>query len=166
MNAKSIAASALAAAALAAGANPTADNYHAVTNDWWNGNYTDVRELAQRRLAANSNDLVAAHIMWEYDICFSDFTAMSNSIMRLVRVADGVSLPAYTNRYQRLRDGYAEYMSDVIPSFPPGHQQPSPIGYPSHWPMVSSDYLRIIWDGGLWNAGAAGASASGSNAGE
>ena len=157
MEAKATLASVVAAAALAACANPTADNYHAVTNDWWNGKYTNVCELAQQRFAANSNDLVAAHIMWEYDICFSDFAAMSNSIMRLVRIADEVTLPAYTNRYQRLREGYADYLTNVIPSFPPDHQQPSPEGYPAHWPMVSTEYLRIIWDSGLWDAGVQGA---------
>ena len=152
MKTKTVIAAIAAAASAAASAVPTADNYHAVTNDWWNGNYTNVCELAQQRLAADTNDLVAAHIMWEYDICFSDFAAMSNSIQRLMRVADEVTLPAYTNRYQRLREGYADYLANVIPSFPPGHQQPSPAGYPPHWPMVSTDYLRIIWEGGLWNA--------------
>jgi len=154
MKLKPVIAAIAAAGAAAASAVPTADNFHSVTNDWWNGNYTNVRELAQQRLAADTNDLVAAHIMWEYDICFSDFTTMSNSILRLMRAADTVTLPAYTNRYQRFRDGYTEYMTSVIPSFPIGHQQPSPEGYPSHWPMVSTEYLRIIWEGGLWNAGA------------
>ena len=115
MESKATLASVVAAAALAACANPTADNYHAVTNDWWNGNYTNVCELAQQRFAANSNDLVAAHIMWEYDICFSDFAAMSNSIMRLVRIADEVTLPAYTNRYQRLREGYGASLAAQAP---------------------------------------------------
>jgi len=142
-------------AAASAGATPTADNFHAVTNDWWNGHYTNVHELAQQRLAVDANDLVAAHIMWEYDLSFSDYSAMSNSILRLMRVADAVTVPAYTNRYQRLRGGYLRYMANVIPSFPADHQQPSPVGYPPNWPMVSTEYLRIIWENGLWNGSGA-----------
>ena len=151
MDTKTIVASMLSAAALSASAAPTANDFHSVTNDWWNGHYTNVCELAQQRLAADTNDLVGAHIMWEYDICFSDFAAMSNSTLRLMRVADAVTLPAYTNRYQRLRGGYEHYLTTVIPSFPAGHQQPSPAGYPAEWPMVSSKYLEIIWDNGLWS---------------
>ena len=39
---------------------PSANNFHAVTNDWYNGNFTNVYELAQIRIAANSNDVVGA----------------------------------------------------------------------------------------------------------
>ena len=77
-----------------------------VTNDWRRGAYSNVLELAQSRLAANTNDIVAAYIMKDYDIMFSDFTAMSNSLQRLIRAGALVTLPAYTNRFPRLRQGY------------------------------------------------------------
>ena len=32
---------------------PSADNFASVTNDWYQGNWTNVYELAQQRLAAN-----------------------------------------------------------------------------------------------------------------
>ena len=64
------------ATALTVGATPTQNTYHAVTNDWRSGAYSNVLELAQSRLAANTNDIVAAYIMKDYDIMFSDFTAM------------------------------------------------------------------------------------------
>ena len=54
---------AMCLATLAATAEPTADNFAAVTNDWYNGRWTNVFELAQQRFAVNSNDLVAANIM-------------------------------------------------------------------------------------------------------
>ncbi len=59
-------------------ATPTENTYAAVTNDWYNGNWTNVLELAQIRRAANSNDLVAANIIVSYDVLFSDVGAMSN----------------------------------------------------------------------------------------
>ena len=68
---------------------PSADNYHAVTNDWHKGNWTNVYELAQQRLAANTNDIVGAYIMKDYDIMFSDFTAMSNSSSSFTGVPSG-----------------------------------------------------------------------------
>ena len=45
---------------------PTTNTYVAVTNDWYNGNWSNVYELAQARFVANSNDLVAANIMVDY----------------------------------------------------------------------------------------------------
>ena len=107
---------AISAAALAVNATPTQNTYHAVTNDWRSGMYSNVLELAQSRLAANTNDIVAAYIMKDYDIMFSDFTAMSNSLQRLIRAGALVTLPAYTNRFPRLRQGYEDFLEFVIPA--------------------------------------------------
>ena len=77
--------------------SPSADNYASVTNDWFQGNWTNVYELAQLRLAANTNDLVASHLMVSYDILFSDYQSISNSIQRLLVAMDSVTEPSMTN---------------------------------------------------------------------
>ena len=151
MESKATLASVVAAAALAACANPTADNYHAVTNDWWNGNYTNVCELAQQRFAANSNDLVAAHIMWEYDRSFSGREAVSNSAMRLVRITDGVTHPALTNIYAAVRGGMIRYASVYVPTWTDAeleeqHQRASA----PHRTMNCDFVLELISENGLW----------------
>ena len=79
------------ALAFAANATPSANNFHAVTNDWYQGNYSNVYELAQQRLVANSNDLVAAVNMESYDLRFSSFAAISNSILRLMRASEAAA---------------------------------------------------------------------------
>ena len=56
---------AIAAATLCA--TPSSNTVEAVTQDWKQGNYSNVYELAQARFAVNSNDLVAAHLMMEFD---------------------------------------------------------------------------------------------------
>lgn len=132
-------------------AAPTADNFHAVTNDWWNGNFTNVYELAQQRLAANTNDLVAAHIMWEYDMSFSCLDAMSNSAMRLVRIADGVTHPALSNLYSIARSGMLRYVSSYAPSWTEAefdeHHRKS---LEPHQTMNCDFMLEIISENGLW----------------
>ena len=95
---------------------PSSNNFHAVTNDWYNGNYSNVYELAQLRLAVNSNDLVAANILVEYDVAFSDFIAMSNSIRRLMRVSDVATSPAYTNLYWATRPGWVVFLEEYLPA--------------------------------------------------
>lgn len=132
-------------------AAPSADNFHSVTNDWWNGNYTNVYELAQLRYAANTNDLVAAHLMAEYDMSFSTREAISNSYMRLVRVADGVTHPALTNLYSIARSGFIRYASVYAPSWTDAeleeHHRKS---LEPHQTMNCDFVLEIISENGLW----------------
>ena len=75
-----------------------------------------MHEWAQQRLAANTNDLPGAYAMLEYDLCFSDFNAMSNSIQRMMRVSDDVTLPAFTNLYQSTRAGWVYYLDHFLPA--------------------------------------------------
>ena len=109
-----IAAIALSLSAFAHAA-PSADNYASVTNDWYQGNWTNVYELAQQRLAANTNDLVASHLMVSYDILFSDYQAISNSILRLVGALDSVTEPSLTNLCAQLRPGWVYYLDEFLP---------------------------------------------------
>ena len=151
MKARTTIMAALAAGAIAANATPTQNTYHAVTNDWRSGAYSNVLELAQSRLAANPNDIVAAYIMKDYDIMFSDFTAMSNSFQRLIRAGALVTLPAYSNRFPRLRRGYEDFLKFVIPAHDDNfriREQRRPI--PRGTPMNSEHLLKIFWDNNLW----------------
>ena len=148
---KKLIAAALAATAAAAFAIPSANNFHAVTNDWYQGNYSNVYELAQLRYAANTNDLVAAHLMAEYDMSFSSREAVSNSYMRLVRVADGVTHPALTNLYSIARSGFIRYASVYAPSWTDAeleeHHRKS---LEPHQTMNCDFVLELISENGLW----------------
>lgn len=151
MNTRSVIAAFVAALAITTTAVPTSDNFHSVTNDWWNGNFTNVYELAQQRFAVNSNDLVAAHLMWEYDRSFSGREAVSNSAMRLVRITDGVTHPALTNIYAAVRGGMIRYASVYVPTWTDAeleeqHQRASA----PHRAMNCDFVLEIISENGLW----------------
>ena len=151
MKTGSIIAAFVAAVSVNVLAAPSADNFHSVTNDWWKGNYTNVYELAQLRYAANTNDLVAAHIMAEYDMSFSSREAISNSYMRLVRVAAGVTHPALTNFYSIARSGFIRYASVYAPSWTDAeleeHHRKS---LEPHQTMNCDFVLEIISENGLW----------------
>ena len=151
MKTGSIIAAFVAAVSINVFAAPSADNFHSVTNDWWNGNYTNVYELAQLRYAANTNDLVAVHLMAEYDMSFSSREAISNSYMRLVRVADGVTHPALTNPYSISRSGFIRYASVYAPSWTDAeleeHHRKS---LEPHQTMNCDFVLELISENGLW----------------
>ena len=146
----SIAAIALSLSAFAHAA-PSADNYHAVTNDWYQGNWTNVYELAQQRLAANANDLVASHLMVSYDILFSDYLAMSNSIQRLVCALDSVSEPSLTNLCANLRSGWVYYLDEFLPQQTDAVlQEQRAKSQISHKPLGCDFILEQISESGLW----------------
>ena len=130
---------------------PSADNYHAVTNDWYNGNWTNVYELAQARLAVNSNDLVAANIIVSYDVLFSDVDSISNSVTRLIDAMDQSSAPALTNLHSRLRPGWVYFRDQFLPYQTAADlQQQHEKSYITHKPLDCDFVLQAIWDNGLW----------------
>ena len=79
-----------------AAAAPSQDSYHAVTNDWYNGNFSNVLELSSARLAANTNDLVGAYLKLSWDICFADIPTLSNSVTRAIALSDAVTNAAFS----------------------------------------------------------------------
>lgn len=149
---KKLIVAALAATASAVFAEPSSNNFHSVTNDWYQGNYSNVYELAQQRLVANSNDLVAAVIMESYDLRFSSFAAISNSILRLMRASEATTLPAYTNMYWRFyRDEYNWYLGEYLPQQSEARRQSEMYkAYKIHVPMSCTSTLKLLWDENLW----------------
>ena len=130
---------------------PTTNTYVAVTNDWYNGNWSNVYELAQARFLVNSNDLVAANIMVDYDVLFSDIQTISNSIVRYMRISDAATLPAYTNRYHKMRLGWEIYLSEFLPQQNEESLVERQIkSHIIHKPMYSYPDLKILWDNGIW----------------
>ena len=141
----------MAVLAFTADATPTENTYAAVTNDWYNGNWTNVLELAQIRRAANSNDLVAANIIVSYDVLFSDVGAMSNSVTRLIDAMDQSSAPALTNLHSRLRPGWVYFRDQFLPYQTAADlQQQHEKSYITHKPIDCDFVLKAIWDNGLW----------------
>ena len=132
-------------------AAPTADNFAAVTNDWYNGRWTNVFELAQQRFAVNSNDLVAANIMVDYDVLFSDPQVISNSIIRLMRISDASTLPAYTNLYRIMRPGWVYFLDEFMPGQSEAELQEERNNPQKTYKGLDCDFiLKLLWDNGAW----------------
>ena len=133
-------------------AAPSSNDFHSVTNDWYNGNFTNVYELAQMRLSANTNDIVGACLMMEFDTCFSDFSAMSNSFSRLIRAADLITSPQeFADHYARLRDGYVYFRDVFLPAQKEevsAEEQAKDKTQRTH--LLCSRTLELIWKNGLW----------------
>ena len=142
---------AMAALATVAFASPTENTYHAVTNDWYNANFSNVLELAELRLATNTNDLVGAYLKLSWDICFSDASTLSNSVTRVLDIGDTVQNAAFSNEYWRLRPMTVSFRDDILPMYTEEVRQQELVrSTQPHKPIPERKWLKLLWDENLW----------------
>lgn len=135
----------------AAVAAPSADNYASVTNDWYNGNFSNVLELASSRLAANTNDLVGAYLKLSWDVCFADIPTLSNSVTRAITLSDAVTNAAFSNDFQRLRPVMVAFRDQVLPNVTEEMRLAElPKASLPHKPIPEKRWLKLLWDNGMW----------------
>ena len=136
---------------LALPAEPTADTYAAVTNDWYNGNFSNVLQLAEQRLAANSNDVVGAYLMLSWDVNFSDIPTLSNSVSRAIALSDAVANVAFSNDFQRLRPVMVAFRDELLPQMTEEMRQADlPKARLPHKSIPENRWLRLLWEENLW----------------
>ena len=70
--------------------------YSLVTNLWHQGAHTSVVELAQLRLAANTNDIAGLITMAGYDLVYSCDDAYSNIVPHVLSVASNITSTAFS----------------------------------------------------------------------
>ena len=141
----------MAALATVALASPTENTYNAVTNDWYNANFSNVLELAELRLAANTNDLVGAYLKLSWDICFSDASTLSNSVTRVLAIGDTVQNVAFSNEFWRLRPMVVSFRDDILPMYTEEVRQQELVrSIQPHKPIPERKWLKLLWDENLW----------------
>lgn len=148
---KSIILIVLVLAAVRMNAAPSVNTYAAVTNDWYNANFTNVYELAQQRMSSNTNDLVGAYLMLEWNMAFGSVASVSNAISRVVNLSDSVTNQPFRTVYAGLRDDEIEYRDRVLPTISDADVEAERYkSYLPHKKMVEDYMLRQLWISNLW----------------
>jgi hypothetical protein len=130
---------------------PSQDSYHAVTNDWYNGNFSNVLELASSRLAVNTNDLVGTYLKLSWDVCFADIPTLSNSVTRAIALSDAETNAAFSNDFQRLRPVMVAFRDQVLPNVTEEMRLAElPKASLPHKPIPEKRWLKLLWDNGIW----------------
>ena len=115
---KTVASIVLAIAAQAnAQTNAPIDYFTLVTNLWWNGHKTEVLQIAEQRLAANSNDIVGLLLALEYDVEFINLQQISNSVKEVIESGSIISTPNFSRRYFHMKTDLEEFL-DVVAIYP------------------------------------------------
>lgn len=91
-----------------------------VTNLWWTGHKSNVLEMANARLAVNSNDIAGLILKAEYDLEFLEMDTISNSFQRVIQIGDTITTTNFVKRFKRERSDYVDILDwlkdDPIPA--------------------------------------------------
>ena len=126
-------------------------HFTAITNEWFQGHQTNVLTMANQRLAANTNDIAGLLMKASYDFDFSDATALSNTLVRVLAVGETITTPAFSNAFRLVRldirgtfktistETPEEHAADMLKIMGPGH------------PMAYDFALEALDDDGYFN---------------
>ena len=142
----------LTAALILTATSVRASDYFAnATNLWFQGHQTNVLTMANQRLAANTNDIAGLLMKASYDFDFSDATALSNTLARVLAVGETITTPAFSNAFRLVRidirgtfktistETPEEHAADMLKVMGPGH------------PMAYDFALEALDDDGYFN---------------
>lgn len=129
----------------------TENNFASVTNDWYHGAYTNVLLLAQHREAQNSNDVVAAYVMYEWNKILGTKESFSNAIEQVLCVSDRMTDTVFKLEYMRTKPGLVRMRDEIIP-LASESQVRADWSKAKYSGKVFSKWriLKILWDQRLW----------------
>lgn len=132
-------------------ARPSLDSYAGVTNDWYQACYSNVYELAQNRLAANSNDLVAAYLMLDWSTAFEYASETAMRMTRVITLSDSITNEPFASVHQRIRPALVEYRDEFLPTLSREAEDAERHKVFQRGRVITSSYmLRLLEQSGLW----------------
>ena len=76
--------------------------YTNVTNLWYQGHKSNVLEIANARLIANTNDIAGLILKAEYNLEFLEVTNISNAYLRVIQIGDTITTTNFVTLYQEV----------------------------------------------------------------
>lgn len=143
----------LALPAIAQTNAPPVDNFTIVTNLWYQGYKTNVLQIAEQRLAVNSNDLAGLVLKMEYDFEFINTTSISNDVLSVIATTMRTTNANIAAHRIEIRDDLQDFLSFLENDYRPsateieGDKAKANI---IHQRMTYEDYLKWLHDDGLF----------------
>ena len=92
--------------------------FSAFTNFWFTAQHSNALAMAERRLAANTNDIAGVLMKASWDFEFLEPSDISNALARVVQVGSTCHLPTFTNVFETTKID-ARFLLDIFPLEPP-----------------------------------------------
>ena len=98
----------------------TVDFYANVTNLWAQAGYkSNVLEIAEQRLAANTNDIAGLILKFEYQVAFFETASISNLAQRVLSVGETITSANFAREFPVYAEDVRTTLA-VLPLYPPG----------------------------------------------
>ena len=128
--------------------------YTNVTNLWYQGHKTNVRAIANARLAVNSNDIAGLILKAEYHLAFCEESALSNAYLRVIHVGDTITTTNFVKCWQEEggRQDYFDILDDMAenPLTPQQIQQESLKGLINEKPLADAYLIEALQKDGYF----------------
>ena len=125
--------------------------YTNVTSLWYQGQKSNVLEIAEQRLGSNTNDMPGWLIKLAYDEEFSRFESISNSINKVIVIGGTITHENFKALYPAFKENQ-EYMLEFLTTYHPTLvelAQERAKGLIPQKPFIYSRYLEALQKDGL-----------------
>lgn len=92
--------------------------YANVSGMWLEGRKAEVYQMAQERLAGDTNDIAGLYLKMEYEVAFLDFANVSNTMVRFLQQGAAVTSEHFAAQFPFVRDDVSHLLS-LLPEYPP-----------------------------------------------
>lgn len=92
--------------------------YANVPGMWLDGRKAEVYEMAQQRLAADTNDVAGLCLKMEYEVAFLDFANVSNTMVRFLQQGAAVTSEHFAAQFPFVQEDVSHLLA-LLPEYPP-----------------------------------------------
>jgi len=136
--------------ALSSACHAQTNFYTNVTNLWYQGHKSNVLEIAEQRLTADTNDIAGLILKLEFAVEFLEFPMFSNTVQRVLAVGQTVASPNFAREFQE----YAEDINDILfalPFYPANEIAADKLkALIPNKPLAADDVIKALQDDGYF----------------
>lgn len=92
--------------------------YANVSGMWLEGRKSEVYQMAQQRLAADTNDVAGLCLKMEYEVAFLDFANVSNTMVRFLQQGAAVTSEHFAAQFPFVQEDVSHLLA-LLPEYPP-----------------------------------------------
>ena len=121
-----------------------------VTTLWYEGQKSNVLEIAEQRLNVDTNDIAGLILKYEFNVAFLEMPLISNSAQRVFDVAETITSTNFTREFPKYSKNIhaglnflPHYTLDEI-------EEDKPKALIPHKSLVATDIIKALWDDGFF----------------
>ena len=127
-------------------------NFHTnVTNLWFQGNKSNVLEIAEQRLTVNTNDIAGLVLKFEFEVEFIEFLSISNTAHRVLAVGETIASVNFKREFPEYKEDI-DTLLFALPFYPPNEIAADKLkALIPNKPLNASKVIKALQDDGYFD---------------